>query len=218
MRHILAALLLVLGFPALSARAANPADGTILVLYNSNKLVQAGTASTISHVAMVVNIQGRATVYEATPDKVRKLPLETYYAEIGELNHRRKRKMRLELREPARQFDREQRARLHAFLEEQLGRRYSIRGYVRKSPGDGIHCAALVGSALTDSGACEVVNPFGQNPASLMLGIRTLYGRGRIVALPTPAEPTLCERWQASWQGFKMWCSWSFVESFRFCF
>lgn len=209
-----------LGSDVFAVNTAKPADGSILLVHNSNKLVGASTSSTITHVAMVLTINGRPMVYEATPAKVRKLPLASYYQEIGDLNRNRKKKMRVELSEPRRAFTAKEKQRMRLFLNEQLGRRYSVRGYLReKSPGDGIHCAALVGTALSKSGKCKVVNPNGQSPATLVLGLRSEYRTGEPVAIKTTTpQPTMCERWAAGWDGFKKWCSWSFVETFRFCF
>ncbi len=194
-------------------------DGSILVLHNSNKLVGASTTSTITHVAMIINLDGKPIVYEATPSKVRRIYLSSYYSEISKLNRDRKTPMRVELSQPREPYSAIERARMVAYLESQIGRRYSVRGYLRKDPGDGIHCAALVGSAVSRSGACKVSNPYRQSPASLMLGLRTVYRPGNHVPIRVvKRDTTLCEKWQGAWSGFKQWCCWSFVESYRFCF
>jgi hypothetical protein len=199
--------------------AVDVPNGSILVIHNSKKLVRLSTASTITHVAMVFNETGKPYVYEATPAKVRRLELKQYYKEIGVLNRDRKEQMRIEICGPRRAYTDRERSQMLAYLQSQLGRRYSIRGYVRESPGDGIHCAALVGTAVTRSGACRVVNPNRQSPAALMIGLRMLYKPGSKVSIPVAAhKPTMGERWSGMWSGIKLWCSWSLVESFRFCF
>ncbi len=213
------AMLLGVGGAA-EARTKVPevSTGSILVLHNSNKIVKLSTDSTITHVAMVIVETGKPYVYEATPAKVRRLELKKYYKEISVLNRDRSEPMRVEICGPRRSFTDGERERMVAYLQAQLGRRYSIRGYVRKTPGDGIHCASLVGNAVTQSGVCRVVNPDRQSPAALMIGLRLLYKPGSDVNIPTAAQkPSMCERWSGAWSGFRQWCCWSFVESFHFC-
>lgn len=194
-------------------------EGSILVLHNSNKVVGVATDSTVTHVAMLMRYNGKTYVYEATPDQVRRVPLSTYYHEIGELNQRRSRPMRVVYCKPARPFSEREIADMQRYLDSQMGKRYSLRGYVRESPGDGIHCAALVGSAINASGAAKVSNPYRQSPSTLMVCLRSLYSPGLNVRIPTPEiKPTWGERISDACRGFRMWCLWSFLESFRFCF
>ncbi len=194
-------------------------DGSILVMRNSNKVVGVATGSSITHVAMVMTVNKKRLVYEATPAKVRRLPLSEYCEELGVMNQGRSKKIQLSYCAPKKPLSKDEKARMRSYLESQLGRRYSVRGYVRREPGDGIHCAALVGSAISESGVCRVVNPYGQSPDSLMIGVRILYRPARMIALPIPkTQPTWAQRASLTWRGFKTWCCWSFVESFRFCF
>ncbi|MDP6444167.1 MAG: hypothetical protein QF805_10290, partial [Pirellulaceae bacterium] len=105
-------------------------DGAIVVLMNSDKLVYQATGSRISHVGLVVNVNDTPMVYEATPDRVRRVPLASYRRELSEANRGRSLPIRLFLMEPRRAFSHAERLRLRGFLDRQLGRRYSVRGYL----------------------------------------------------------------------------------------
>ena len=121
-------------------------SGSVLILEHSNKPVSSFTGSAITHVALLMEIGGNPWVYEATPGKVRRVPLNTYRSELGELNERRSKKTRLWIMEPEDEFTRGQLLKLKAFLDSQLGRRYSVKGYVR---GKATGRSALLGIRIT---------------------------------------------------------------------
>ena len=195
-------------------------NGAILMLQNSNKVVSGFTDSDITHLAIILRAEGRTWVYEATPAKVRRVLLKQYYSEISLLNRDRQPATRVWLKRPRRAFSDDEEARLRNYLNSQLGRRYSIRGYVRDDAGDGIHCAALTAEAMQRTGRVAFSEPQRENPSTVMLRLREHYRPSEYVVIP-PAPPSrkpLCVRVWHSFQGFRLWCGWSLYESLRFCF
>ncbi len=116
-------------------------DGSLVVLLNSNKPVSSFTGSAVTHVALIGRVADSPWVYEATPAKVRRLPWAEYVEEVSSLNSRREEPMRVWVLEPKQQYSFEEVAALHRYFHTQLGRRYSVKGYLRGKAGDGIHCA-----------------------------------------------------------------------------
>jgi hypothetical protein len=194
-------------------------DGTLLFLDNSNLFVELYTGSETTHVAVVLNERDAPWVYEATPHEVRKLTLDDYYAELGKLNQRRKesKKIRVQMLRPRAAYSAEEVAAMRGWLESQLGRRYSIKGYVR-GKSDGIHCAELAAHALCTSGALNLDRCQDECPT-------TLYEKSKSFSLPPahitidePVEqPSWCERSWNDWRGFGRWCKWSSWEAWTFC-
>src|SRR5262245_19082393 len=172
-------LLLCSGNPPASS-AASPvlANGTLLFLENCNSVVEYSTKGKIGHVALAFQSSGETWIYEATPAKVRRVKAGDYYAELARLNKRRDAddQMRLWMLRPNVAYTAQESDKMLAFLDSQVGRRYSLRNYVRgKSDGphstrvgpieievgletgeptakDGIHCAELASTALAQSG------------------------------------------------------------------
>ncbi|MGE0755794.1 MAG: hypothetical protein AB7F89_07655 [Pirellulaceae bacterium] len=205
---------------ALLCAAANIPDGSVIVLENSNPIVEAYTRSEVTHVGLVLQKDGREWVYEATPSVVRRIPLASYYEELGEHNRRRRESSRLRVRlyPPRTDYTDKELTDLKAFLDSQLGRRYSVKGYVRSRPGDGIHCAELVASALATTGRHELTRPYAINPAQLVSRLAPTHRSPIVVALPE-VEPqgSLCQRSWGWWSGLWSWCAWASWETFTFC-
>ena len=168
-----AALAGCIGLAAIEASTATgsepegtPAEGTLLFLENCNSVVEWTTRGEIAHVAIVFYDAGEAWVYEATPGKVRRVTLAEYHLELARLNKRRNadNQVRLLPLAPKPSYASAELARMHKFVDEQLGRRYSVKNYVRGKPHDGVHCAELTASTLNQAGRlafgeCHKISP-----------------------------------------------------------
>jgi hypothetical protein len=209
-----------------AVNAANRADartpfpsGTLFFLENCNSVVQWSTGGQIAHVAILLNEGSRPLVYEATPGKVRKLALDEYYIELARLNERRKEdeKIRLHALRPAPEFSAEEIGKLREFLDSQLGRRYSVKNYVRGKPYDGIHCAELTATALNETGRYEFHDCHTIHPQALYTTILEKSAAPQIVALPKLVEKeSWCVRAQRRWLAWFAWCRWSSREAWLF--
>lgn len=201
------------------AGAADIRDGTVIVLENSNRVVEAYTKSDVTHVGMVLNADNQPYVYEATPKEVRRITLANYYRELGDFNRGRREthKLRVRLYQPMVAYSEKEIALLKSYLESQVGRRYSVKGYVRHKPGDGIHCAELVSTALARSGRYTFDQVYSVSPHILVAQIIPFHDPPLDVALPT-SEPvgSWCERSWNWWGGFFAWCGWAWWEARSF--
>ena len=147
------ALALVIIACAASGRAAELADGTLLFLENCSSVVERATHGEIAHVALVFGENGQRWVYEATPARVRRVKLDDYLIDLARANQRRKEadEIRAFALRPVPEYTPDEVANMRTYLESQLGRRYSVKNYVRGKPYDGIHCAELTASTLNAS-------------------------------------------------------------------
>lgn len=202
---------------ALGAPAAP--DGTLLFLENSNLFVELYTGSDTTHVAIVMTEGDESWVYEATPHEVRKLKLAAYYEELALLNDRRGKKsqIRVTMAPPKQAYSAEQVAKMRAYLETQLERRYSIKGYVR-GESDGIHCAELAARTLCSAGVLSIERCQDQSPAALLAKMKPLSSSLSTVAITAPVQQQgWCERSWERWSSFGNWCQWSCWEAWTFC-
>ena len=117
-------------------------NGSLLVLEHSNKPVAHVTGSSITHLAILFHEGDRPWVYEATPAKARRLTLVEYRRELGELNRGRNRPTRITVLEPRYPYSEMQIERMWAHAASQIGRRYSVKGYLRGKNSDGIQLMA----------------------------------------------------------------------------
>lgn len=195
------------------------ADGTLLFLDNSNAFVELYTGSNTTHVAIVLNNDGRPEVYEATPSEVRKLSLEDYYSELGKLNQRRSQdnKIRLRMAQPRVAYTDQQVAAMRKYLNQQVGRRYSIKGYLR-GESDGIHCAELASRTLCAASVMEVEHCQSECPATVLEKVQPNSRPLALITLVEPEErdPWCTRRWN-DWSAFSGWCQWSCWETLSFC-
>ena len=200
-----------------SAIAAIP-DGSLLVLRNSNKPVAVATDSQITHVAIVFNHGGTEWVYEATPAKVRQLRLAEYRRELGELNRDRNQPVRVSVLEPKSPYSEAQVARMRTHVASQIGRRYSVKSYVRGKEFDGIHCAHLAAATLAASGRFQFAEPYAISPSELIAKIGPLHKPPVSLAVETrETDANWCERSWATWFNYGAWCRWACYESWSFC-
>src|SRR5262249_39664775 len=132
--------LIIFGITA-SSHAVELADGTLLFLENCSTVVERATHGEIPHVALVFGENGQQWVYEATPAKVRRVRLADYLIDLARTNQRRKEadEIRAFALRPEPEYSPDEIAKMRTYLDSQLGRRYSVKNYVRGKPYDGIH-------------------------------------------------------------------------------
>jgi hypothetical protein len=221
MRVIVALALAVLSIaPLAAADSRQPlVDGTLLFLENCNSVVEWTTHGKMAHVAMLMHDGGTAYVYEATPGKVRRVSLDDYYAELAQLNRRRDddEQIRVHALRPEPEYSADEAAKMRAFLDAQLGRRYSVKNYVRGKPYDGIHCAELTSSTLNQSGRYDFRDCHTIHPQALYSLVLESHASPQVVAIPKPAErESWLVRWQRCCLGWFVWCRWSSREAWLF--
>jgi len=193
--------------------------GTLLFLENCNSVVETTTRGRIGHVAIVLPEAGVSWVYEATPAKVRRLTVAAYYDELGRLNQRRDQDeaIRLWALAPLAPYEPRELEAMQAFLDEQLGRRYSVKNYVRGKSYDGIHCAELASRALNASGRFAFEDCHRISPQALYTAVVPSHAAARRIDVPPPAakEPW-CQRAQRRTAEYFAWCGWSLQEAWLF--
>ena len=207
-------LLLALAIGSLEVR-----EGTLIVLENSNLAVETYTRSETTHVAMLMYRDGKLCVYEAAPKAVRTLSLDDYYQELSRFNRHKweSHHLRLRLYQPKQPYTAKELAAIRAFLDEQIGRRYSIKGYVRAKPNDGIHCADLVSSALIKTGRYRFDETYCVSPAALVEQVKATHEKPIDIELPPYVKTgTWCERSWGWWGGALNWCGWACWEMWTF--
>lgn len=202
---------------ALSGTAPAP-DGALLFLENSNRIVEYVTGDDISHVAIVMRENGRPLVYEATPAEVRRVELSQYYDEISQLNYRKREKVRVWVLSPQRVYEQSELDTMKEYLDSQLGRRYSVKNFVRGRPGDGIHCSELVANTLSRGGVVQLEKPYSISPGALYARVKAFHDEPvPVVIEEVKPEGSWCARCWKRWTSFTAWCAWSCYECWTFC-
>lgn len=202
------------------ATAAEPLeDGTLLFLENCSSVVQRSTNSSVGHVAILMHEESQPWVYEAIPGGVRRLKADDYYAELSRLNARKneEKQIRAFALRPEKPFTAAERQAMRQYLEEQIGRRYSVKNYVRGEEGRGIHCSELASQAMNASGRYQWEHCYSINPSHLQELIDPTYQDAAAIELPAVAEETWCQRSQRRWDHIRTWCAWSCGEAWAFC-
>lgn len=219
MHSLLLCLSFLLGGAA--ERPAIPADGTLIFLENCNSIVELTTRGQIGHAALVFHDPEGCWVYEATPAKVRRVTLDEYYAELARLNKRRDDddQIRVWLLRPMAAYTETEAAKMREHLDTQVGRRYSVRNYVRSNPSTGgIHCAELTSTTLNQSGRYNFENCHKINPQALYAAVLPTHAAPQELLLSPPAvkEPW-CQRAQRRTSEWFTWCGWSCGEVWAWC-
>jgi hypothetical protein len=111
----------------------------------------------------------------------------------------------------------EEQASMQSFLNEQLGRRYSVKSYVRGKPYDGIHCAELASTTLNRTGRYELSECHKIHPQALFNLVQSTHAPPEEIQLPSldDKEPWMAWLWR-SWSGWTGWCAWSCREAWLF--
>jgi len=194
-------------------------DGTLLFLENCNSVVEWRSHSEVAHVALLFADGSEEWVYEATPGKVRRVPLGDYLAELSRLNRRRddEQKIRVLALHPKPAYAPAEISKMRAYLDEQIGRRYSVKNYVRGKPYDGIHCAKLAATTLNQSGRYAFSGYHKFTPQALYELVLATHAPPEQLEIPQLAnkEPwwLRTHRRVIAWL---TWCRWSSREAWLF--
>jgi hypothetical protein len=202
----------------LGASPAPLETGTLLFLEHSNPIVAHWTRSDITHVAVAVREDSGTWIYEATPGEVRRVVLDEYLQELARMNRNRRQPIRAWAMTPREAWPEAEQHALAMFLASQVGRRYSVRNYLRRTTGDGVHCGELASSALERTGRFQLQPHYGQHPGRLVAALAADFHPPLLLGLPEPFEETSwCRRTWRSWTSFRDWCRWSCYETWTFC-
>jgi hypothetical protein len=200
-------------------RGAELPDGTLLFLENCSSVVERATRGEIAHVALVFQDGGQRWVYEATPAKVRRITESDYFVELARLNQRRDNDedVRVLVVRPVPAYEADEITKMRAFLDEQLGRRYSVKNYVRGKPYDGIHCAELASNTLNASGRYTFEDCHKINPQALFAAVTPTHAAAELLTIPAlEVREPWWTRTQRRWSGWMTWCGWSCKEAWLF--
>jgi hypothetical protein len=168
-------LLLMLSLLAAPENLASPPDGSILFVENGNVIVQSQTDSTVTHVGVIVNIDGVPWLYEAVKPVVRRIKLSDYYNQTVEENKTRRRPYAVWIATPNTPFVAKQTRALKEYLDSKLGTKYSLRSFVNGIPSEGIHCCELTGMALRAAGIDYSDNPCKDGPFDVWTKTKPFY-------------------------------------------
>jgi hypothetical protein len=221
MRSVFIPLFLLILCPSFAA-AGSFEDGTLLFLENSSNIVECYTDSTYTHVAIILSDEkGEQWLYNAEPPKVRKYRVLEYFESIGKMNESTKSKVITSIVRPQQPYTKDEVASMRAYLDGQVGRRYSIRGYLRKIAGDGIHCSEMCAAAVESTGRHNFTRSNYQISPGYLQKVTSLshrqQGKKLLVETKKKDRQSLCSRWSAWWGERGTLCGWSCWETLRFC-
>jgi hypothetical protein len=192
-------------------------DGSLLFVENGYNIVERFTDSSYSHVAIVLD----GVVYEANPPDVRTYPLAEWFTNIGKANEGSGSPAIVEIVSPNRPYTKDELREMRTYLNEQVGRRYSVRGYLRKSPGDGIHCAEMCATALEKTGLVDFsTTNCTFSPGTLRESVNVIHhrdGQKLYVTIRKEHRRSTGQRVKDYWSSQKDMCRWSWKETLKFC-
>ncbi|WP_254511645.1 hypothetical protein [Anatilimnocola floriformis] len=195
-------------------------EGSLLFLENCNSVVEYATRDEIGHVAIAFRDGNETWIYEATPGNVRRVTFAEYDQELARINAGRNRRepVRLWIVAPEQKFTAAETTAMREYLDEQLGRRYSVKNYVLGKPGDGTHCAELAANTLNRSGRFELADSHTIHPAKLMKIVEPVYSvKTEHQIAPLAASEPWYVRWGRCCSSTGNWCTWSCREAWSFC-
>ena len=141
-------------------------DGTLIFVKGGNRIVQFETDSEITHIGIIFMENSEPYFYEATPPKVRKIPLKDYIKEIEDINKRHPRNKR-ELIYINTPILKDKITSMKKYADSQIGRAYGVRSYIKGKELSTIHCSEYVSRILREGGE-DIDTPYKQTPDSLM--------------------------------------------------
>ncbi len=218
---LLYALLAIGAAPEAPVAANRPLEnGTLLFLENCNSFVEFTTRAKIGHVALAFSDGQDITIYEATPAQVRRAGGDEYFSELARLNERRDydEQIRVWALRPKQAYSAAEVAKMREYLDGQVGRRYSVRNYVRSQPADGIHCAELASTTLnlTDRYGFEDCHHI--HPQALYTAMKPLSAAPQELPIPVlEVKDPWCVRAQRRTSEWFTWCGWSCQEAWSWC-
>jgi len=217
--QVIAAILL---FAApVHAFSDNLHSGDMLFVQNSHNLVECYTKSSFSHVAVVVKYGDKTWVYEAEPPVVKRYTIEEWLTAMGDYNTSHPQSPALvTVVTPNRPYSDAEVSKMKEFLETQVGRRYSVRGYLRNVQTNGTHCSEMCAAAIEATGRRDFSAPNRTiSPGDLHGLLRVCHhqlGKQYHVVLRDSEKKSWCERSAAWWARRPSWCAWSCWETLRF--
>jgi len=215
----------------------------LIFLENCSSVVELTTRGQIGHAALVFHDDEVCWVYEATPGRVRRVTLADYYAELARINKRRDddEKIRVWLLRPKKAYTANEVSHMRDYLDAQIGRRYSVRNYVRGKPGDvhsakvgplqvhvsvdtgsksagGIHCAELTSTTLNRSGRYAFENCHKIHPQALYTALLPTHAApDELLLSPPQVKEPWCQRARRRTAEWFAWCGWSCREAWAWC-
>jgi hypothetical protein len=150
-----------------------PRNGSVL-FWNGGLLVRPiskATGSTITHATIILYEDGEPFVYEAVPPAVHRVPYKEYIALMAD--HKRK-DFSYFVTEPRTRYTKDELAKMKAYADSQLGRRYMMRGYWKGQEVRGIMCSQFAGNTIEKSGLIKSDN-FRETPGSLYRKLLPFY-------------------------------------------
>jgi len=140
-------------------------DGTIIFLENSQPVVEWKTDSSLSHVALIFNLDGQPYVYEAVRPVVRKIPLRNW---IEEKRHELQRipDLKVWTCHPSQPYTPQQVQAMLQYLNAQIGRDYAVTSFVT-GPRHTIHCCELASNAFNAAGLNYSTQPWRMTPVDI---------------------------------------------------
>jgi hypothetical protein len=191
-------------------------NGSLLFVENGYNVVERFTDSSYSHVAIVID----GVVYEANPPNVRTFPVSEWFTNIGKANEGVGSPAIVEIVSPNRPYTQDELTAMKTYLDEQVGRRYSVRGYLRKTPGDGIHCAEMCATALEKAGVVDFsTTNCTLSPGTLREAVTAIHhrdGQKLYVTIRKEFRRSTGQRLKDYWSAQKTMCGWSWKESLKF--
>jgi len=131
------------------------------------------TNSLLTHVAIILD----NLVYEATPPRVRRMPLQDYYQHLSQLSDSaffRRRDFSWFTLQPKNAFNSSQLAAMKAYAVSQLGRPYRLRSWFTEAESRGIFCSQYIGNIIAKSGLIVSANNH-ESPVSLYRKLVKFY-------------------------------------------
>ncbi|MCI0357586.1 MAG: hypothetical protein L0211_03760 [Planctomycetaceae bacterium] len=218
-------------------------SGSLIFLENVSSVVEFSTRGKIGHVALAFRDGSDTWIYEATPGKVRRVAAADYFAELARLNKRRDAddQMTAWLLKPKQPYTEDEIGKMREFLDGQIGRRYSLRNYVRgksdgahtaeigpvtievvlnveEKPGDGIHCAELASTTLSRTGRYDFKEFHKIHPQALYTVLLPTHFEPAQISVPQPVgKESWCLRAQRRCGEWWTWCGWSCGEAWSLC-
>lgn len=181
---------------------ANCRTGTLIFSQGDCLAVKVFSHSRFTHVAAVVQEDGRPVVYDSMNGTgVRKSELTDYL--------RLQTPSEIQLLHPAKPLTDAEMKAFSGHLQSHLGRAYGIKHHLTGQRAKGVHCAEYCTDALLAANRISINEPPRVSPGSLYAGLteNQLYVDGgqfelrtRLLAVPPPADESWCRwAWRESW-------------------
>ena len=211
LRFVLAAMIILVSIN--QSFAQKFPDGTVLFVENSSFIVESVTDFNTTHVAVIFDDK----VYNAEPPFVKTYKVGDYLKIIAKENDG-KAKCKTVFCYPKNPYTKKQIKAMKNYLEGEVGRRYSLTGYVKGIEAEGIHCSQLTTEALMAAGKVKSQRPWRISPGTLRLCVdKFCKTKGCYLIERNPEKTSMISRFN-DWLGEKTkFCSWSCYETWSLC-